>query len=58
MSDAASLSQASEVRLLVRVTRSGGVTPEAGDMFGDVEGVSVGDVKGDPVEVVVDRVIE
>ncbi|MGR4069845.1 c-type cytochrome biogenesis protein CcmI [Billgrantia sp. C5P2] len=58
MSDAASLSQASEVRLLVRVTRSGGVAPEAGDMYGDREGVPVGDVEGEPVEVVIDRVIE
>jgi cytochrome c-type biogenesis protein CcmH len=58
MSDAASLSQASEVRLLVRVTKSGGATPEAGDMYGDVEGVPVGDVEEEPVEVVIDRVIE
>ncbi|MFQ3786537.1 c-type cytochrome biogenesis protein CcmI [Halomonas sp. A29] len=58
MSDAASLSQASEVRLLVRVTKSGGVTPETGDMYGDLEGVAVGDVEGEPVEVVIDRVIE
>ncbi|MGQ4878484.1 c-type cytochrome biogenesis protein CcmI [Billgrantia sp. LNSP4103-1] len=58
MSDAASLSQASEVRLLVRVTKSGGATPEPGDMYGDVEGVPVGDVEGEPVEVVIDRVIE
>lgn len=58
MSDAASLSQASEVRLIVRVTKSGGATPETGDMFGDLEGVTVGDVEGDPVEVVIDRVIE
>ncbi|MGR2738175.1 c-type cytochrome biogenesis protein CcmI [Billgrantia sp. Q4P2] len=58
MSDAASLSQASEVRLLVRVTKSGGATPETGDMYGDLEGVPVGDVEGEPVEVVIDRVIE
>ncbi|QTP53727.1 c-type cytochrome biogenesis protein CcmI [Billgrantia sulfidoxydans] len=58
MSEAASLSQASEVRLIVRVTRSGGATPESGDMYGDLEGVPVGDVEGEPVEVVIDRVIE
>lgn len=58
MSDAASLSQVSEVRLLVRVTQSGDATPEAGDMYGDVESVPVGDVEGDPVEVVIDRIIE
>ncbi|WP_111412972.1 c-type cytochrome biogenesis protein CcmI [Billgrantia lactosivorans] len=58
MSEAASLSQASEVRLLVRVTKSGGATPEPGDMYGDLEGVPVGDVEGDPAEVVIDRVIE
>ncbi|NIC05044.1 c-type cytochrome biogenesis protein CcmI [Billgrantia bachuensis] len=58
MSDAASLSQASEVRLIVRVTKSGGATPESGDMYGDKEGVPVGGVEGEPVEVVIDRVIE
>lgn len=58
MSEAANLSQVSEVRLMVRVTKSGGATPETGDMFGDLEGVRVGDVEGDPVEVVIDRVIE
>ncbi|WP_104204622.1 c-type cytochrome biogenesis protein CcmI [Billgrantia saliphila] len=59
MSDAASLSQASEVRLLVRVTKSGGAAPEMGDMYGDVEGVPVGDVEDkEAVEVVIDRVIE
>lgn len=58
MSDAATLSQASEVRLLVRVTQSGDAAPEAGDMYGDVESVPVGDVDGDPVEVIIDRIIE
>ncbi|MCE8022706.1 c-type cytochrome biogenesis protein CcmI [Billgrantia aerodenitrificans] len=58
MSPDASLSQVSEVRLLVRVSKSGGATPETGDMYGDLEGVRVGDVEGDPVEVVIDRVIE
>ncbi|MBA2778044.1 c-type cytochrome biogenesis protein CcmI [Billgrantia kenyensis] len=58
MSSDASLSQVSEVRLLVRATRSGGTTPETGDMYGDLEGVRVGNVEGDPVEVVIDRVIE
>lgn len=58
MSSEAMLSQVNEVRLLVRVTKSGGTTPETGDMYGDLEGVPVGDVEGDPVEVVIDRVIE
>ncbi len=58
MSADASLSQVSEVRLLVRVSKSGGTTPEVGDMFTDLEGVAVGDVEGEPVEVVIDRVIE
>lgn len=58
MSEAAMLSQVSEVRLLVRVTQSGNATPEAGDMYGDVGSVAVGDVDGDPVEVIIDRIIE
>ncbi|MCE9680813.1 c-type cytochrome biogenesis protein CcmI [Halomonas alkalisoli] len=58
MSDAARLSQVSEVRLLVRVTPSGVATPAPGDMFGDLDGVAVGSIEGEPVEVVIDRVIE
>ncbi|PMR76086.1 c-type cytochrome biogenesis protein CcmI [Billgrantia endophytica] len=58
MSGEASLSQVSEVRLLVRVTVSGDATPETGDMYGDLDGVAVGSVDGEPAEVVIDRVIE
>ena len=43
---------------MVRVSASGDATPQAGDLFGDREGVPVGATDGDPVEVVVDRVFE
>ncbi|MFY0989465.1 c-type cytochrome biogenesis protein CcmI [Halomonas sp. C05BenzN] len=58
MSPEASLSQVNEARLMVRVSSSGDATPRAGDLFGDREGVAVGSVDGDPVEVVIDRVFE
>ncbi len=58
MSDEASLSQVSEARLLVRVTSSGDATPAPGDMFGDLDGVAVGSVDGEPAEVVIDRLVE
>lgn len=58
MSDEASLSQVREVRLLVRVTVSGDATPAPGDMFGDLDGVAVGSVDNEPVEVVIDRLVE
>lgn len=58
MSGDARLSQVNEARLLVRVSASGQATPQAGDLFGDLEGVRVGSVEGDPVELVIDRVFE
>ncbi|RCV90015.1 c-type cytochrome biogenesis protein CcmI [Billgrantia montanilacus] len=58
MSDEASLSQVSEARLLVRVTTTGDATPVPGDMFGDLDGVAVGGTEGEPVEVVIDRLVE
>ncbi|MBE0487880.1 MAG: c-type cytochrome biogenesis protein CcmI [Halomonas sp.] len=58
MSPEASLAQVREARLMVRVSASGDAAPQAGDLFGDREGVSVGATDGEPVEVVVDRVFE
>ncbi|MFW6346966.1 MAG: c-type cytochrome biogenesis protein CcmI [Halomonas sp.] len=58
MSPEASLSQVSEARLMVRVSASGEANPQAGDLFGDLDEVPVGDVDDEPVEVVVDRVFE
>ncbi|PMR69062.1 c-type cytochrome biogenesis protein CcmI [Halomonas heilongjiangensis] len=58
MSPEANLSRVSEARLMVRVSPSGQASPQAGDLFGDLEGVSVGSVDGEPVEVVIDRVFE
>ncbi|QJQ95166.1 MULTISPECIES: c-type cytochrome biogenesis protein CcmI [Halomonadaceae] len=58
MSDAARLSQVNEARLMVRVSPSGQATPQAGDLFGDHDAVAVGDIDGDPVDVVVNRIFE
>lgn len=58
MSAEASLAQVREVRLMVRVSASGDATPQAGDLFGDREGVPVGATDEEPVEVVIDRVFE
>ncbi|WP_290793050.1 c-type cytochrome biogenesis protein CcmI [Halomonas sp.] len=58
MSPEASLAQVREVRLMVRVSASGDATPQAGDLFGDREGVPVGATDEEPVEVVIDRVFE
>ncbi|NYS61569.1 c-type cytochrome biogenesis protein CcmI [Vreelandella salicampi] len=59
MSPQASLSQVQQTRLIVRVSRSGQATPQPGDLFGDLDGVTVGPVEEDEaVEVVVDRVFE
>ncbi|PXX98255.1 c-type cytochrome biogenesis protein CcmI [Halomonas sp. LBP4] len=58
MSPEASLSRVSQARLVVRVSPSGEATPQAGDLFGDREGVPVGGIDGAPVEVVIDRVFE
>jgi cytochrome c-type biogenesis protein CcmH len=58
MSPEASLAQVREARLMVRVSASGDATPQAGDLFGDREGVPVGPTDGEPVEVVIDRVFD
>lgn len=60
MSDQARISQVDQVRLVVRVSSSGEATPQAGDLFGDHDGIAVGDtdVDGEPVALVIDRVFE
>ncbi|MDR5899165.1 c-type cytochrome biogenesis protein CcmI [Halomonas vilamensis] len=59
MSAEASLSQVQQARLMVRVSPSGQATPQPGDLFGDLDGVTVGPVEeGNAVEVIVDRVFE
>ncbi|MBF7053912.1 c-type cytochrome biogenesis protein CcmI [Halomonas sp. KAO] len=58
MSPQASLAQVDEARLVVRVSSSGQATPQAGDMFGERTGVAVEEIDGEPVEVVIDRVVE
>ncbi|MFC3284429.1 c-type cytochrome biogenesis protein CcmI [Litchfieldella rifensis] len=58
MSDRARLSQVDEARVVVRVSASGQATPQAGDLFGDRDAVAVGDTDGEPVDVVIDRVVE
>ncbi|MCL7939642.1 c-type cytochrome biogenesis protein CcmI [Halomonas sp. ATCH28] len=58
MSPQARLSQVDEARLMVRVSESGQATPQPGDLLGTLEGATVGDTEGEPVEVVIDRVVE
>lgn len=59
MSPQAQISQVREARLMVRVSPSGQATPQPGDLFGDLEGVSVGPIDEDEAaEVVINRVFE
>lgn len=58
MSSEARISQVDQARLMVRVSESGQATPQPGDLLGTREGVAVGDTEDEPVEVVVDRVVE
>lgn len=58
MAPMAKLSQVEAARLTVRVSQSGEATPQPGDLVGTLGGVSVDRVDGDPVEVVIDRVVE
>lgn len=59
MSPQAQISQVREARLMVRVSPSGQATPQPGDLFGDLDGVSVGPIVEDEAyEVVINRVFE
>ncbi|WP_386082372.1 c-type cytochrome biogenesis protein CcmI [Vreelandella sp. F11] len=59
MSPQAQISQVREARLVVRVSPSGQATPQPGDLFGDLESVSVGPIDdAEAVEVVINRVFE
>lgn len=58
MAPRAKLSAVDEARLVVRVSSSGQATPQVGDLFTSLEGVAVGSVDGEPIEVVVDRIVE
>lgn len=58
MSPEARISRVDQARLMVRVSESGQATPQPGDLFGTLEGVTVGDIEGEPVEVVINRVVE
>lgn len=58
MSPQARISQVDQARLMVRVSESGQATPQPGDLFGTLEGATVGETDGEPVEVVIDRVVE
>ncbi|MDZ7854395.1 MAG: c-type cytochrome biogenesis protein CcmI [Halomonas sp.] len=58
MSPQARISQVDRARLMVRVSESGQAAPQPGDLFGTLEGATVGDIDGEPVEVVIDRVVE
>lgn len=55
MSPGAKLSEAGEVRLQARLSRSGNASPQAGDWQGQVEEpVPVSEAEGDPVTLVID----
>ena len=59
MSPQAQISQVQEARLVVRVSPSGQATPQPGDLFGDLESVSVEPIEdAEAVEVVINRVFE
>lgn len=59
MSPQAQISQVREARLIVRVSPSGQATPQPGDLFGDLESVSIGPIDdAEAVEVVINRVFE
>jgi len=59
MSPQAQISQVREARLVVRVSESGQATPQPGDLFGDLESVSVGAIsEDDAANVVINRVFE
>lgn len=59
MSPQAQISQVREARLVVRVSPSGQAMPQPGDLFGDLESVSVGPIDdAEAVEVVINRVFE
>lgn len=58
MSPQARISQVDQARLMVRVSESGQATPQPGDLLGTLEGATVGETDGEPVEVVIDRVVE
>ena len=59
MSPQAQISQVQEARLVVRVSPSGQAMPQPGDLFGDLENVSVGSIDdAEAVEVVINRVFE
>mgnify|MGYP003661556794 FL=1 len=59
MSPQAQISQVREARLMVRVSPSGQATPQPGDLFGDLDSVSVGPIDEDEAaEVVINRVFE
>ncbi|MBS3669876.1 c-type cytochrome biogenesis protein CcmI [Vreelandella boliviensis] len=59
MSPQAQISQVREARLIVRVSPSGQATPQPGDLFGDLDSVSIGPIDdAEAVEVVINRVFE
>lgn len=59
MSPQAQISQVREARLVVRVSQSGQATPQPGDLFGELDSVSVGPIsEDDAANVVIDSVFE
>lgn len=58
MAPMARLSQVDEARLVARVSASGQADPQPGDLFGRHAAVAVGEHDGDPVELIIDRIVE
>lgn len=58
MAPGARLSDVEEARLVVRVSSDGRADPQPGDLLGRREAVAVGTTDGEPVELIIDRVVE
>lgn len=59
MSPQATISQVQEARIVVRVSPSGQAMPQPGDLFGNLESVSIGPVEeSNAAQVVINRVFE
>jgi cytochrome c-type biogenesis protein CcmH len=58
MAPMARLSQVDEARLVARVSASGQADPKPGDLFGRRASVVVGEGDGEPLELIIDRIVE
>ncbi|WP_136247397.1 c-type cytochrome biogenesis protein CcmI [Halomonas borealis] len=58
MAPMARLSQVDEARLVARVSASGQADPKPGDLFGRRASAAVGEGGGEPLELIIDRIVE